>query len=29
MLSTKNDLQKSKKVVSAKVVYSTVSPVRL
>lgn len=29
VLSRKNDLQKSKKVVSAKVVYSTVSPVRL
>ena len=29
MLSRKNDLQKSKKVVSAKVVYSTVSPARL
>ena len=29
MLSRKNYLQKSEKVVSAKVVYSTVSPVRL
>ena len=29
MLSRKNDLQKSKKVVSSKVVYSTVCPVRL
>ena len=29
MLSRKNDLQKSEKVVSTRVVYSTVSPVRL